>query len=104
MNDVMSIGMALAAVAWADGSLDPREIAELKRSLRSFGLREEQLTVLLEAAASGVFVEDVHLPRVSLELAREIVAHGRAIARSDGNFSASEGEVLIALFARFRQA
>jgi len=94
----------LAAAAWADGSVDPRESEHLRNRMSSAGLSPEEtseVTSLLEKPVSYSRCEELTRELLSLLKTdaerREVIAEVEALLRADGTFDKDEREVLESL-------
>jgi uncharacterized membrane protein YebE (DUF533 family) len=82
--------LALAALAWADGRLDPREAAGIRSAAQQLGLPNSELSLLDEALKKTVTldqVETVRMPRLT-----RLFTYAAAcwVAEIDGGMSAAE--------------
>ena len=89
--------IALAAVAWADGSVDPDEADAIVRVALDEGLDLDTIAEIEEATASPVSLTE--LPRESLNREERLFVYAVAkwIARMDGVITREEGETLTRL-------
>jgi uncharacterized membrane protein YebE (DUF533 family) len=94
------IFVALAAVAWADGQLDPDEADAIVRAAVDEGLELEEIAAIEEATKTRVDLGVVDRSGISKEDRLFVYAVACWIARLDGEFSAEESEALSKLGER----
>jgi uncharacterized membrane protein YebE (DUF533 family) len=89
--------LALAAVAWADGVLDPDEADALVRAGVDEGLELEEIAALEEATREPVQLGAVDVKSLSKDDRVFVYAIACWIARLDGKVTGAESEALAAL-------
>ena len=86
--------LAIAAVAWADGTMDPREAAALRQAAEQLSIHGEDLASLDQALRQRVSLEEVETVRMNRLTRLYTYATGCWIAEVDGAASASEQQLL----------
>lgn len=86
--------MAISAVAWADGTLDPREAAALRQAAEQLQLQGEDLSAVERGLADPVTLEEVETVRMNRLTRLFTYATGCWMAEVDGKESEAEGAVL----------
>ena len=86
--------MAISAVAWADGALDPREADALRQAAKQLELEGEDLVAVERALSSRVSMEEVETVRMSRLTRLFTYATACWIAAIDGSESTAEAELL----------
>jgi uncharacterized membrane protein YebE (DUF533 family) len=86
--------LAIAAVAWADGSMDPREAAALRQAAQQLGIAGEDATAVERALTTPVSLEEVETVRMNRLTRLFTYATGVWMAEVDGAASATELAVL----------
>jgi len=86
--------LAIAAVAWADGSMDPREAVALRQAAQQLGIQGEDLVSLEHALKTRVTLEEVETVRMNRLTRLFTYATGCWMAEVDGAASADEQRVL----------
>jgi tellurite resistance protein len=83
--------MAISAVAWADGAIEPREADALRQAAKHLQLEGEDLVSLERALSSQVHIETVRMNRLT-----RLFTYAAAcwMAEVDGNESAAEAALL----------
>lgn len=89
--------VALAAVAWADGKLDPAEAAGIRSAAGQLGLGAEDLKAVEDALSRKVSLEEVESVRMSRLTRLFTFAVGTWIAHIDGQVPKEEREALTLL-------
>jgi uncharacterized membrane protein YebE (DUF533 family) len=86
--------LALAALAWADGKLDPREAAGIRSAAKQLSFPDSELALLEEALKTTVSLDQVETVRMT-RLAR-LFTYAAAcwIAELDGALSPAEERTL----------
>jgi tellurite resistance protein len=86
--------MAISAVAWADGTIDPREAAALREAAKQLQIQGEDLISVERALSSRVAMEDVETVRMNRLTRLFTYATACWMAEVDGAESAAEGAAL----------
>src|SRR5262245_15281633 len=86
--------LALSAVAWVDGTIDPREAAALRDCARQLSIVGEDLASVEESLARPVTVADVETIRMNRLTRLFTYASACWMAEVDGQASASETRTL----------
>jgi tellurite resistance protein len=86
--------LAISAVAWADGSLDPREAAALRHAAQQLDFTGEDLASVDRALSHAVSVEEVETVRMNRVTRLFTYATACWMAEVDGKESAAEAAVL----------
>jgi tellurite resistance protein len=86
--------LAIAAVAWADGTMDPREAAALRQAVQQLGITGEDATAVERALTTRVTLEEVETVRMNRLTRLFTYATGCWIAEVDGAASAAEQQLL----------
>lgn len=89
--------LAISAIAWADGSLDPREAEALRQAARQLQLQGEDLASIERALASVVTLEEVETVRMNRLTRLFTYATACWMAEVDGEQSPAEGALLALL-------
>jgi uncharacterized membrane protein YebE (DUF533 family) len=97
----LSIGrdtlLAIAAVAWADGSIEPRESAALKHAAEQLQLQGDDLAAVQQGLTSSVTLAEVETVRMNRLTRLFTYAAACWMAEVDGSESAAEGAMLALL-------
>jgi uncharacterized membrane protein YebE (DUF533 family) len=86
--------MAISAVAWADGAIEPREADALRQAAKHLQLEGEDLVSLERALSSQVHIEEVETVRMNRLTRLFTYAAACWMAEVDGNESAAEAALL----------
>jgi tellurite resistance protein len=86
--------LAISAVAWADGSMDPREADALRQAAKQLLVQGEDLVSVERALSSQVTLEEVETVRMNRLTRLFTYATGCWMAEVDGKQSESEAMVL----------
>jgi tellurite resistance protein len=86
--------LAISAVAWADGSMDPKEAAALRHAAQQLKIPGEDLTAVERGLSSKVTLEEVETVSMNRLTRLFTYAIGCWMAEIDGQASASETAVL----------
>jgi tellurite resistance protein len=86
--------LAISAVAWADGSMDPKEAAALRHAAQQLQIQGEDLAAVERGLSSKVTLEEVETVRMNRLTRLFTYATGCWMAEVDGKASASETVVL----------
>ncbi|MBX3131003.1 MAG: TerB family tellurite resistance protein [Polyangiaceae bacterium] len=86
--------LALCAVAWADGVVDPAESAGIRDAARQLGLSAEDSALVEQALGRAFDLSEVETIRMSRLTRLFTYAAGYWIASVDGALSAQETQVL----------
>jgi tellurite resistance protein len=86
--------LALAAVAWADGKLDPKEATGLRSAARQLSLARDDLTLLERSLAERVGLDQVETLRMQRLTRLFTYAAATWIAELDGALSQQEEAAL----------
>ncbi len=86
--------LALCAIAWADGTVDPAESAGIRDAGRQLGLNAEDSKVVDEALSRRYDLSEVETVRMSRLTRLFTYAAGFWIASVDGALSPEEEQVL----------
>lgn len=89
--------VALAAVAWADGKIDPAEAAGIRSAASQLGLGADDLKLVEEALLRRVALEEVETVRMSRLTRLFTFAVGTWIAHIDGQVPQEEQDALALL-------
>lgn len=89
--------LAIAAVAWADGTMDPREAAALRQAAQQLGIAGEDLSAVERALTTRVGLDEVETVRMNRLTRLYTYATGCWMAEVDGAASAEETAVLALL-------
>jgi tellurite resistance protein len=92
--------LALAAVAWADGSMDPPEAEALRQAAKQLSIQGEDLAAVERAIASKVTLEEVETVRMNRLTRLFTYATGCWVAEVDGAASTAVSAVLLLLGER----
>ena len=89
--------LALVAIAWADGSIDPAEAAGIRGAVKQLGLNADDAKVV-EAALSRQFgMDEVETVRMNRLTRLFTYAAAVWIATADGSIGAEEAKMLALL-------
>jgi uncharacterized membrane protein YebE (DUF533 family) len=94
--------IALAAVGWADGELDPDEADAIVRTALEDGLDIDEITAIEKATKSPVSVGEIDLSKMSKADRLFVYAVGTWISRIDGRIAPEELTALEELGAALR--
>jgi tellurite resistance protein len=100
LEDVMELKigrdtlLAISAVAWADGSIDPREAAALRHAATQLLVQGEDLVSVERSLSSRVTLEEVETVRMNRLTRLFTYAAACWMAEVDGAESTAEGDVL----------
>lgn len=86
--------LALVAMAWADGTVDSRELAGIRGALRQLGLGRDDVAVVERALQEGVAMADVETVRMNRKTRLFTYAMVSWIAEVDGKVSTAEEDAL----------
>jgi tellurite resistance protein len=86
--------LAISAVAWADGSIDPREAAALRQAAKQLLVQGEDLATVERALVSRVTLEEVETVRMNRLTRLFTYATGCWMAEVDGQASEAETAML----------
>lgn len=86
--------LAISAVAWADGELDPREGAALRQAAQQLLVQGEDLVAVERALSSRVTLEEVETVRMNRLTRLFTYATACWMAEVDGKESAAEAATL----------
>lgn len=86
--------LAVSAVAWADGSLDPKEADALRYAARELQIQGDDLSAVERALSTRVGLEEVETVRMNRLTRLFTYATGCWVAEVDGAASASEMALL----------
>ena len=86
--------LALAAVAWADGTMDPKEADALRYAARELQLQGEELAAVERGLTTRVNLEEVETVRMNRLTRLFTYATGCWVAEVDGAASQSETALL----------
>jgi uncharacterized tellurite resistance protein B-like protein len=89
--------VALAAIAWADGTLDPDEADAIVRAAADEGLPLDDIAAIDEATKNRVDMEAVDRAGMSKEDRLYVYAVASWIARMDGQVTAEENDAMAKL-------
>lgn len=95
-----NVFLALAAVAWADGKIEPDEADAIVRAALDSGMELDDVAEVEFAASTAIELSTVELPPMSKEDRVFVYALACWIADIDGNFSEAEAKVVAALGER----
>ena len=86
--------MALAAIAWADGKMEPREQEGIRNAARQLQLGGEDMNLVEQAIASSVSLDQVETLRMNRLTRLFTYAAGAWIAHIDGAVPKVEQDAL----------
>jgi tellurite resistance protein len=86
--------LALAAVAWADGTMDPKEADALRYAARELQLQGEELAAVERGLSTRVNLEEVETVRMNRLTRLFTYATGYWVAEVDGAASQTETALL----------
>ena len=86
--------LAISAVAWADGSMDPREADALRQAAKQLLVQGEDLVSVERSLSSKVTIDEVETVRMNRLTRLFTYAACSWIAEVDGQQSAAEVSVL----------
>ena len=86
--------LALSAVAWADGTMDPKEADAIRHAAKQAQLQGEELSTVERGLTTRVTLEEVETVRMNRLTRLFTYATGCWIAEVDGAASQSETAVL----------
>jgi tellurite resistance protein len=86
--------LAISAVAWADGSIDPREAAALRQAAKQLLVQGDDLASVERSLSSRVTLEEVETVRMNRLTRLFTYATGCWMAEVDGQASAAETAML----------
>jgi uncharacterized membrane protein YebE (DUF533 family) len=86
--------LALAAVGWADGHLDPDEADAIVRTALDEGLEIEEISEIEKATQEPVDIGSIDISKLSKADRLFVYAVGTWIARVDGHLARDEREAL----------
>jgi tellurite resistance protein len=86
--------LAISAVAWADGSMDPREADALRHAAKQLQIQGEDLNAVEHGLTQKVTLEEVETVRMNRLTRLFTYAAGCWMAEVDGAASASETALL----------
>jgi uncharacterized membrane protein YebE (DUF533 family) len=86
--------LALSAVAWVDGTIDPREAAALRDAARQLSIVGEDLASIEESLARPVTVADIETIRMNRLTRLFTYASAYWMAEVDGQATAAETRTL----------
>ena len=86
--------LAISAVAWADGSIDPREATALREAAKQLLVQGEDLTTVERSLSSQVTLEQVETVRMNRLTRLFTYAAACWMAEVDGKESEAEATVL----------
>jgi uncharacterized membrane protein YebE (DUF533 family) len=86
--------LAISAVAWADGSIDPREADALRQAARQLLAQGEDLTAVERALSSRVTLDEVETVRMNRLTRLYTYATACWMAEVDGKESEAEASLL----------
>jgi tellurite resistance protein len=89
--------LAISAIAWADGTLDPREAEALRQAARQLQMQGEDLASIERALGSVVTLEEVETVRMNRLTRLFTYATACWVAEVDGQQSPAEGAMLALL-------
>jgi uncharacterized membrane protein YebE (DUF533 family) len=89
--------LALCAIAWADGKIDPREAESIRGAAQQLGISGEDSQVIERALATRMGVEDVETIRMNRLTRLFTYAVATWIAHADGKLASEEETVLAML-------
>jgi uncharacterized membrane protein YebE (DUF533 family) len=94
--------IALAAVAWADGTLDPDEADAIVRAAADLGVELEEIAAIEEATRVKVALSDVNVEALSKD--NRLFVYGIAcwVAQLDGKVTREESMALDGLAERLK--
>jgi tellurite resistance protein len=88
---------ALAAVAWADGTVSEPETAMIDSLLWAFGATDEEEAELRNYAKVRRSIKDIEASKLSGEEKELMIAHAALLTHADGQQTKDEQQVLAAL-------
>ena len=86
--------LAISAVAWADGSIDPREAAALRQAAKQLLVQGDDLVSVEQSLSKRVTLEEVETVRMNRLTRLFTYATGCWMAEVDGQASPAETAVL----------
>jgi len=86
--------LAISAVAWADGSMDPREAAALRQAAQQLAIQGDDLSHVERSLSSKVTLAEVETVLMNRLTRLFTYAMGCWMAEVDGQQSAAEAGVL----------
>lgn len=86
--------LAISAVAWADGSMDPREAAALRQAAQQLAIQGDDLSSVERSLSSKVTLAEVETVLMNRLTRLFTYATGCWMAEVDGQQSAAEAGVL----------
>ena len=86
--------LAISAVAWADGSLDPREADALRQAAKQLLVQDDDLASVERSLSSKVTLDEVETVRMNRLTRLFTYAACCWVAEVDGQESAAEATVL----------
>lgn len=86
--------MAISAIAWADGAIEPSEAEALRQAAKQLQLQGEDLVSVEQALSSRVHIEDVETVRMNRLTRLFTYATACWMAEVDGKESSAEAELL----------
>jgi uncharacterized membrane protein YebE (DUF533 family) len=86
--------LALAAMAWSDGKLDPREAEGLRSAARQLGVAGDDLKVLEQALSQAVTLDEVETVRMTRLTRLFTYAAACWMAELDGALTPAEERLL----------
>ncbi|HVY32408.1 MAG TPA: DUF533 domain-containing protein [Polyangiaceae bacterium] len=86
--------LAIAAVAWADGKMDPREAAALRQAAQQLGISGEDAAAVERSLTTRVSLEEVETVRMNRLTRLFTYATGCWMAEVDGAATATETALL----------
>lgn len=89
--------LAISAIAWADGTLDPREADALRQAAAQLKLQGEDLVSIERALGSVVTLEEVETVQMNRLTRLFTYATACWVAEVDGEQSEAEGALLALL-------
>jgi uncharacterized membrane protein YebE (DUF533 family) len=91
------VWMALAAIGWADGALDPEEADAIVRTALDEGIELDEIAEIEEATKNPIDIGDIDLSRLTKEDRLFIFAVASWLARIDGEVTEGERKALTKL-------
>jgi uncharacterized membrane protein YebE (DUF533 family) len=92
--------IALAAIGWADGTLDPEEAEAIRGAAGQLSLAPDQLQAVEQALQNPVAIEEVETVRMSRTTRLFTYAAAAWVAHIDGQLAATERQALDLLAER----
>lgn len=86
--------MALAAIAWADGKVDPQEADAICRTALEEGLEIDEIEAIEKATKEKIDMSSIEFPKMSKADRLFVYAVGSWITRVDGHVADEEKEAL----------